>query len=92
MRDTPKSSVLRTTARAAPSDRRAGAVCAPRAESTDRREASLAELLADRGKTASYGAVTTCFAWPSLARQVSSLLFLRPNLVSLGAGMTKLAP
>ena len=58
--------------------------CAPRAESTDRREASLAELLADccEARLPAMG--------PLL--QVSSLLFLWPSLVSLGVGLIKLAP
>ena len=66
--------------------------CAPRAEFTDRREASLAELLGDCCEARQLWAVTTCFAWPSLARQVSSFLFLRRSLVCLGVGLIKFAP
>ena len=69
--------------------------CAPRAESTDGREASLVELLANccEARLPAMGpSVTSCFAWPSLARVVVSLLFLRPSLVSLGVGLIKFAP
>ena len=59
--------------------------CAPRAESADRCEASLAELLADccEARLPAMG--------PLLAALVSSLLFLRPSLVNWRVGLITLA-
>ena len=67
--------------------------CAPRAESTDRREASLAELLADccEARLPAMGPLLLALLGPVWAVQLLAL-FLRPSLVSLGVGLIKLAP